>query len=774
MGKKKGKKDVEKKLALAARKEAKQEKSARKRLTKQQGGSLDDDEEELDQVLQVYKKQEQVSTAVISEGDKPMLEAIETEFPLPRANATLCDVDGEKRDCFYLFGGEYFDGVANIFLDDMLRYEVAKKEWKKVLTAPRPNPRCAHSCVSYKQSLYIFGGEFENADQYHHFRDLWKFDTRTLKWTEISARNPPSARSGHVAFVWKNFMVIFGGFFEAARETKWYNDVSIFNLQTEMWMDVPQSRLAAKPEPRSACNISSFGTDKILIHGGFSKMKSVNAASETKVHSDGWVLHLSPLQQQKPPSWERWMSSSKGSSGITPNGRAGTASVTYKSRMLVFGGVVDSELQHHKVDSVFYNSLIALDMDRRKWFPLKVKEKVVGGGRRRRKKTPSSDDEGKEDNDEAEQASDDTDSSDDLEEDEDVDINDEDKTGWDLDMLRANMFAFVDGDGNIVYERIDDDDDAKIDPVQEGKTEESSEEEEKEEDETKEEEKVEDNNDTSAEKQIESPSIIQSTEIGASPKAHNTKLLDPKITSSSVMFLNPETKVPEAVRRKDPLPRINASLLTVGHTLYLYGGILEVGDREVTLDDMWCVDLRKRENWECLWPGTMHRQVWRGAAFDDDDSYISTGREEESDDGDDDDDDAECSEEETKADNEKNDESGKKKHKKGLRQEIACLNEKYQLDDENRTPIDNEPLADFYSRTSAYWNDLAAKELIGTDSELSNKELKRQGFKLAQTRYNELEPVLNRLAELNLSSNANKEKDDKGGSKKKSKKSSRR
>jgi hypothetical protein len=742
MGKKKGKKDDEKKLALAARKEAKQEKSAQKRLVKQQDSVLEDQENEFDNVLQAYKNQEKSNSATITESDNPVLEAIDTTFPRPRANATLCDVDGEKRDYFYLFGGEYFDGVSNIFLDDLLRYEVAKKEWKKVLTAPRPNPRCAHSCVSYKHSLYVFGGEFETADQYHHYRDLWKFDTHTLKWTEIIAKNPPSARSGHAAFVWKNYMVIFGGFFEALRETKWYNDVSVFNLQTETWMDVPQSRLSEKPEPRSACNFSSFGNDKILIHGGFSKMKSMTTSSETKVHSDAWVLHLGPLLHQKPPTWERWMSSSKAVSSTSPNGRAGTSSIAHKSKMLVFGGVVDSEQQHHKVDSVFYNSLMALDIERRKWFPIRVKEKTSGGGRRRRRKD-SSDDERNDENDEADvQNADESSNSDDLEED-GVDPGEEEKTGWDLDMLRANMFAFVDGDGNIVYERIEEEDeeekqDERADACQEEKADEEKEE-------AKEEEiEINEGLDEGENKQNEKPSTMGNLLSGAVKP-------NPKITSSSVMLLNPETNIPEAIQRKDPLPRINASLLAVGHILYLYGGILEVGDREVTLDDMWCVDLRKRENWECLWQGTMHKQVWRGAVFDDDDSYISTGKE----DGSDDDNDDSESEEETKIEignDEADAKDSKKSRKTGLRQEVAGLNEKYNLDDANRTPVDGESLADFYSRTSKYWNNLAMEAHTGADAELSNKELKREGFKLAQTRFDELKPVLERLGELSLAS----------------------
>ena len=38
---------------------------------------------------------------------------------------------------------------------------------------------------------------------------------------------------------------------------------------------------------------------------------------------------------------------------------------------------------------------------------------------------------------------------------EDNDENVDNNSGWDIDMLRSNMFAFIDGNGNIVYEKLE-------------------------------------------------------------------------------------------------------------------------------------------------------------------------------------------------------------------------------------------------------------------------------------------------------------------------------
>lgn len=762
--KKKDKKDPEKKAALQAKKEAKAEKAAKKRLnkeTKQQKGS-DDNEDNFDALLEVYrKKDENVSTTV--------LEPLEG-FPPPRANATLTLAD-DKNGHVYLFGGEYYDGVENIVLDDLFRWDPTKNEWRQIITPPpRPGPRCAHSAVYYRNALYVLAGELATADQYHHYRDLWRFDLATLKWEEIQPRatgTAPSARSGHAAFVWKHYMIVFGGFYEALRDTRWYNDVCVLDLQTLTWMDIPHSKLASRPEARSACNVGLKG-DTAVIHGGYSKLKNPTTKAEAKVHTDAWLLHLKPILQGKPPTWERLSNRHKGSSS-NPSNRSGTASVTYKDRMLLFGGVVDTEEHHHRVESVFYNELHAFDMERRTWFPVRVKAEKEGKSRRRRKKDDDKDDgevEEKQDDEESEEESSD------LEDDVD-DENPATSSGWDLDMLRSNMFAFIDGDGNIVYEKIEEETandgyDADTGEAAKAKasvvTDEEAKENDTDEEEEEEEAKGDDTDEDEQEEMVVKEEIISKVTIDVKkiPGNGNTQSSQGHIvSSSSVMKVNKESGAPEAVARAEPLPRINATVIVRSNVLYVYGGLLEVGDREITLDDCWSFDLRKRDKWECINEGTMHKQVWRGAVFDDDDSYISTGV------GSDDDDDLD----EELSDSELADEdavraakaakkAAKKEQEKskraGLRQEIADLKGKLDLDDVNRTPLMGEALAEFYSRTSKYWNDEAATRIAqetATQSEtekLSSKELKREGFNLASERYDELKPVLERLDELEL------------------------
>lgn len=183
----------------------------------------------------------------------------------------------------------------------------------------------------------------------------------------------------------------------------------------------------------------------------------------------------------------------------------------------------------------------------------------------------------------------------------------------------------------------------------------------------------------------------------------------------------------------------------------------------VTLDDMWRIDLRKKRYWECVFAGTMHKQVWRGAVHDDDNSYYSSKGGEEDLDG---------ALTDTDNEEEKVDDAAIKKEKissGSLKKEMADLVERHGLEDANRTSQPGETLADFYARTSEYWNAKAAtQKTIESEDTQSAKDLKREGFGLARARFEELQPVIERLMDLKLQRKEQKESKSKSSKSKKS------
>lgn len=88
------------------------------------------------------------------------------------------------------------------------------------------------------------------------------------------------------------------------------------------------------------------------------------------------------------------------------------------------------------------------------------------------------------------------------------------------------------------------------------------------------------------------------------------------------------------------------------------------------------------------------------------------------------------------------------------------LRSHFDMTDSSRTPLAEETLRQFYSRTTEHWakevvaqwhakqEQAATDGTINKNETLSEKEIKRQGFALAEVRYNELLPLLARLNEL--------------------------
>ena len=281
---------------------------------------------------------------------------------------------------------------------------------------------------------------------------------------------------------------------------------------------------------------------------------------------------MDQLGNGKVPSWDRL--SKKGNA---PTQRSGMSSVIHKGRMVCFGGVQDNEGDNHKMDSIFYDDLFTFDMTRRRWYKLEMK-KASTKTRRRKKQVDDSKDE-----------SSSSSSDDDLSDDEQsLDMNNS-HSGWTLDKIRSNMFAFIDGNGNIIYEKIDpeehNDDDGYTADQDNSKSCEYD-------------EKVNEPSDD------ESESFSENVEkmipkVGGCINQMQTNI----VTKSEVMHIS-EAGAPEAVLRETPLPRINAGaflnicsfpiifahksstfntvilgLFVERNNLFIYGGLLEVGDR---------------------------------------------------------------------------------------------------------------------------------------------------------------------------------------------------
>ncbi|KAF8212252.1 hypothetical protein K438DRAFT_1662963 [Mycena galopus ATCC 62051] len=217
-----------------------------------------------------------------------------------------------------------------------------------------------------------------------------------------------------------------------------------------------------------------------------------------------------------------------------------------------------------------------------------------------------------------------------------------------------------------------------------------------------------------------------------------------------------------------PLPRYNAMLAVLRNTLYIYGGIFEKGKREYTLDDFYSIQLDKLERYICL------KESGIVIADENDDS----SSEEEDDDEDEDEEDDEEEDEENQ-DNTKEENPGSADEAEPTQvgpeiveptaDEQVSATQQYQRHSDMifqaelrlkatafmgvsterspeevlSTPLPGETLAMFYARSRTHW---AQKAHAWTENQ--GKQLRRDGFALAEETYETYKPILKEVEKI--------------------------
>ncbi|KAK3117607.1 Kelch repeat-containing protein 3 [Teratosphaeriaceae sp. CCFEE 6253] len=192
-------------------------------------------------------------------------------------------------------------------------------------------------------------------------------------------------------------------------------------------------------------------------------------------------------------------------------------------------------------------------------------------------------------------------------------------------------------------------------------------------------------------------------------------------------------KVEKPVAWEFPHPRFNAQLAVQEDTLYLYGGIFEKGEREYNFDELWAVDLGRLDG--C-------REVFRREIED----WVGSSDEEDSEDD---------GEEEDGSSDEESEEGGgvgvdadtpaPSAQEAGPPTSSTAPTEPIELDDAAPAVIDTnphprpfEPLRDFFTRTSHFWQDAVLTWLkYQRDTELTGsvKDVRKKAFERAERQW---------------------------------------
>lgn len=164
---------------------------------------------------------------------------------------------------------------------------------------------------------------------------------------------------------YKNYIVLFGGFYDTFKETKYYDDLWIYDTQVGEWSLIPSD---PKPDPRSGFQFLSF-QDYILLFGGYCKNSVKGQKTTGIVYSDIWVLTINAKNHSI--KWEK----KKKSTGFVPSLRSGCTMVPFKGKGILFGGVSDLKESEDTLESICHNDAYQYH-ENNKWYPLTVKNQV--------------------------------------------------------------------------------------------------------------------------------------------------------------------------------------------------------------------------------------------------------------------------------------------------------------------------------------------------------------------------------------------------------------
>lgn len=207
---------------------------------------------------------------------------------------------------------------------------------------------------------------------------------------------------------YKQYIILFGGFQDTSQTTKYLADLWVYDTANFVWFNPVLPLATQKPDARSSFTFLPHEGGAVLF-GGYSRVKSTVTGKQTKgsggpaqrnvlkpmIHQDCFFLRIiAPASDAAPntPPTVRWERRKKPANAPNP-ARAGATMAYHKGRGIMFGGVHDVEESEEGIDSEFFNTLFAWNIERNRYFPLSLRKARVGqkkaqgeqrGGRRGR------------------------------------------------------------------------------------------------------------------------------------------------------------------------------------------------------------------------------------------------------------------------------------------------------------------------------------------------------------------------------------------------------
>ncbi|NXY04308.1 KLDC4 protein, partial [Pteruthius melanotis] len=202
----------------------------------------------------------------------------------------------------------------------------AKKTQVIESSCPPPSPRlncslCAHP---ERDELILFGGEYFNGQKTYLYNELYIYHIRKNSWAKLEIPNPPPRRCAHQAAVVPTAggqLWIFGGEFASPNGEQFYHykDLWVLHLATKTW---EQIKAPGGPSGRSGHRMVACKR-QLIIFGGFHE-----SARDYIYYNDVYTFNLDCF------TWSKLAPA-----GIGPAPRSGCQMTpTPEGNIIIYGG----------------------------------------------------------------------------------------------------------------------------------------------------------------------------------------------------------------------------------------------------------------------------------------------------------------------------------------------------------------------------------------------------------------------------------------------------
>ncbi|XP_068239182.1 kelch domain-containing protein 4 [Palaemon carinicauda] len=475
-------------------------------------------------------------------------------------------------------------------IDALITKFVQEDKAKAAVTedlVPPPSKRSSFTLTAHpdKDQLIFFGGEYFNGSKTILYNELFFYTMKQNRWLKVSSPGGPPPRAAHQAVALSQGggqLWIFGGEFTSHSQSQFHHfkDLWVFHFNSKKWEKIGA---VGGPSARSGHRMVAV-KKQLIVFGGFN-----DNAREYKYFNDVYAFNLETY---------KWNKLEVTGNGPCPRSACQMVPLS-DGRVLLYGGYSKEKVKKDADKGITHSDMYLLCPDKHdttglKWKWQSVKQAGVKPSPRCGFSMALTS------GDKAVLFGGVYDELDEEEELEGVFYNDMHF----LDLMKPTWHPVtVTGKKELGVEKKRRR--KKKTDEEGGKEEEDDDDEDDHDDQEEMEEKLESMKVDDCEKVVSDDGVFTVT-VGPS-----SSVLESGNKSTILGSGNTEVFLPP--------PRINAGMVTKKGILYLYGGIYEDGDKQLTLNDFYSLDLNRLEEWTTIIPLDPADMEWYESDSDDDD-----------------------------------------------------------------------------------------------------------------------------------------------------------